>query len=282
MLTIRDFSNYKFRPHAIGNLMSSLPKPLTQNQIETLKGLEDKYVLGTITEKQLETLVDLRSKKNAKPNLSKGAKSYLDKLYKDIFFNRNKNIKGKYIDKGLAVEDDNLSQYSSFKGLFLMKNEDRFENEYFSGEPDAFEDGVLYEFKSSWDYTTFPLFDTEIPNKDYEYQIQCYLDLLNLNKGILVYGLLNTPDDLILKEKYRQCTELGLIDLPDDLENEITRNMTYDDIPIEFKIKEFEITRDEKLIEQIKSVLDLSRDYLNGLHFEILSKQKEELRNYGR
>lgn len=274
MLTIKDFSNYKFRPHAIGNLMKGLPKPLTDLQIQTLNGLQEKYNNGKITTKQLETFVDLNKKKTAKPTLSVGAKTYLEKLYKDIFFNRSKHIKSKYLDKGLAVEDDNINQYNLFKGLFILKNDKRFENDYFTGEPDGIDNGILYEFKSSWDYDTFPLFLDEIPNVDYEYQIQCYLDLLGLDKAYLVYGLLNTPTDLILREKYRQCSELGIIDITDDLDAEITKNMTYDDIPLEFKIKEYEVLRDDKLIEQIKFICDLARDYLNSLHLEIANTTK--------
>jgi len=272
MITIKDFSDYKFRPHAIGKLMSGLPKPLTDLQEATLYNLENKYKLQTITDKQLETLVDLRSKKNAKPILSKGAKTYLQELYKDIFFNRTKNISSKYLQKGIAVEDDNISQYNEYKGLFIIKNTERFENEYFSGEPDAKDYSILYEFKSSWDYDTFPLFAEEIPIKDHEYQVQCYLDLLRLDRAVLVYGLLNTPDDLILKEKYKKSIEIGVIDLPEEIDNEITKNMIYDDIPIEFKIKEFEIYRCPKTISQIKHIIDLSREYLNELHFKLSNK----------
>ena len=32
-----DFSTYRFRPHAIFNLMGGIPKPLTENQAKTLE-----------------------------------------------------------------------------------------------------------------------------------------------------------------------------------------------------------------------------------------------------
>lgn len=266
MLRVHDFSNYKFRPHAIGKIMKGLPKPLTPNQVETLAGLIEKRNKGTLTDAQTITLGDLIKKKNAKPELSDGAKTYLKELYKDTIFGRSKDIQSKYLSKGIAVEDENINQYNEVKGTFLIKNEERIENEFFNGEMDVVED-ILYEFKSSWDYSTFPLFEDDVPNEDYYDQIQCYLDLTGLAKAKLVYGLVDTPDDLILDEKRKVAWNLGFIDgLPEELDGEITRNMTYADIPKEARVKEFEIYKDEKRLELIKTMIKLSRTFLNSLN----------------
>lgn len=268
MLRVHDFSNYKFRPHAIGKLMKGLPKPLTSNQAETLIALEEKYSNQKITEKQLETLVDLRKKQKAKPILSDGAKTYLKTIFKEEVFNRKKEVQNKYLTKGIAVEDDNINMYNEVKGTFLIKNEVRHENDFFTGEMDIEEDDEIMDFKSSWDYSTFPLFEEDVPNEDYEYQLQAYMDLRpNVKKAKLVYGLVDTPDDLIIDEKRRASWKLGFIDgLPEDLDEEITKNMTYADIPKEARIKEFIIYRDEKIITQMKSMIVLAREYLNSLN----------------
>lgn len=269
MLQAHDFSKHKFRPHAIGRIMKGLPKPLTENQKETLAGLKEKQLAGTITDKQIITLGELIKKRDAKPALSDGAKTYLKEVYKDIVFGRSKDIQSKYLSKGIAVEDDNINQYNEVKGTFLIKNEERFENDYFTGEMDIVED-IVFEFKSSWDYSTFPIFEEEVTNEDYVDQTQCYLDLTGLKKAKLVYGLVNTPDDLIIDEKRRVAWKLGYIDgLPEDLDQEITKNMTYDDIPKAARIKEFEIYKDEKRIELIKFMVRLSREYLNSLNITL-------------
>lgn len=268
MLRVHDFSNYKFRPHAIGKIMKGLPKPLTEAQKETLSGLMEKQKSGTITEKQIITLGDLLKKKNAKPVLSDGAKTYLKTIFKEHVFNRNKEIQSKYLSKGISVEDENINQYNEVKGTFFIKNEVRYENEFFSGEMDIEEDGEIIDFKSSWDYSTFPLFEDEVPNEDYEDQLQAYMDLRpHIKKAKLIYGLVDTPDDLIIDEKRRVAWKLGFIDgLPEELDKEITKNMTYSDIPKQARIKEFIIYRDEKRITQIKDMIILARDYLNSLN----------------
>lgn len=268
MLIVHDFSNYKFRPHSLGKLMKGLPKPLTESQKETLLGLIEKQKNGTITEKQIITLGDLLKKKNAKPILSEGAKSYLKSIFKQKVFNRKKEVQNKYLSKGIAVEDDNINQYNEVNGTFLIKNEIRYENDFFSGEVDAEEDDEVFEFKSSWDYETFPILEEDIPNEDYYWQGQGYMDLRpKVKKVKLIYGLVDTPIDLILDEKRRMGWKLGYIDgLPDDLDQEITKNMTYDDIPKEARIKEFIIYRDEKAIEQAKNMVLMAREYLNSLN----------------
>lgn len=268
MLKVRDFSDYKFRPHAIGKIMKGIPKPLTQNQQETLVGLMEKKRLGTITDKQIVTLGDLIKKRDAKPVLSDGAKTYLKTIFKEHVFNRSKEVQSKYLSKGISVEDENINQYNEVKGTFLIKNEVRYENEYFSGEMDIEEDDEIIDFKSSWDYSTFPLFEDEVPNEDYEDQLQAYMDLRpHIKRAKLVYGLVDTPDDLIIDEKRKIAWKLGFIDgIPEELDEEITRNMTYADIPKEARVKEFIIYRDEKRIQQMKEMIVLAREYLNSLN----------------
>ncbi|MEJ5105542.1 hypothetical protein [Chryseobacterium sp. MYb328] len=269
MLKVHDFSNYKFRPHAIGKLMKGLPKPLTPNQVETLTGLMEKRYAGTITDKQIVTLGDLIKKRDAKPELSDGAKTYLNELFKDKVFDRSKEIQSKYLSKGISVEDENINQYNEVNRTFLIKNEKRLDNEFFDGEMDVIED-ILYEFKSSWDYSTFPLFEEDVPNEDYYDQIQCYLDLTGLTKAKLVYGLVDTPDDLILDEKRKMAWKLGFLDgIPEELDEEITKNMTYADIPKQARIKEFEIYKDEKRLELIKIMVKQARVYLNSLNITL-------------
>ena len=269
----KDFRKYKFRPHAIGNLMSSVPKPLTAKQEETLKDLQAKLDSGkNLTPPQYIVYGSLLEKKTAKPKLSPGAITYLKKIFKEITFQRTEELRSKYLDKGIIQEPVSIQMLQEFHGVEYHKNTERFENEYFSGEPDILEHSEVIDIKSSWDYTTFPMFDEELKNSDYYWQIMAYMDLTAKNKGRVIYVLVDTPQELIDSEKYRVSRDLGLVreelsfGLPDDLDFEIERNMTYEDIPQEGRIKEFLVYRNNAEIKLMKDIIDLARDFLVELN----------------
>lgn len=272
----KDFNKHLFRPHAVHVLMGGLPKPLTVRQTETLDALQLKLDSGkTLTGPQYITYGDLLAKKTAKPILSPGAKTYLKTLFKEITFQRTEELKSKYLDKGIIQEPVSIEALSEFHGVDYEKNEERFENEYLSGEPDIISGNEVIDIKSSWDYTTFPMFDEELENKAYYWQIQAYMYLLEKRgvvKGRICYVLTDTPEQLIYEEKKRVSWKLGLIsedlafDLPEDLEFEIERNLTYGDIPQEGRIKEFPIEKNEKDIELMKSMIVMARAYLEELN----------------
>lgn len=268
-----DFSAYKFRPHAIFNLMGGLPKPLTERQIETLAAYQEKLDFGKkLTEKQYEDYGSLLAKKNAKPTLSNGAKNYLKELFKEITFQRTNEIKSMYLDKGLAVEHLSIELFAEVFGVDLYKNQIRYENEYFTGEPDIITFDEVIDIKSSWDFTTFPMMDEEVENQNYFYQLHGYMDILGYDKAKLIYVLVDTPEEIINDHKRKVSWQLGLIneevkyDLPEDLDFEITRNLTYQDIPQEARIKIFEVPRDEAVINLMHHQVELARKFLQELN----------------
>jgi len=275
----KNFSSYLFRPHAIGMLMGGLPKPLTERQAETLTAFQLKIDSGKgLTEKQYIDYGSLLEKKHAKPILSDGAKTYLKKIFKEITFQRTEELKSKYLDKGIIQEPISILALSEFHGVEYVKNDKRYENDFFTGEPDIVEPEEVIDIKSSWDYTTFPMFDDELKNKAYYWQVMAYMCLLGVKKARVIYVLVDTPDQLIDGEKYRISRELGLLSedlqfgLPEDLEFEIERNMKYEDIPQEGRIKEFEVFYNEKEVEQMKDMIILSREFLEKLNRELESR----------
>lgn len=273
-----DFSNYLFRCHSVGNLMVGINNGLTEKQKETLYSLEVKRQEKGLTEKQEKIYGDLLSKKNPVFELSETAKSFLHGIFKEEFFKRNKRLTNKYIEKGLTVEENVISLYTEYNaGLYFEKNKIRFENEFLTGEPDNIQDNKIRDFKSSWDYSTFPLFELKIPNKLYYGQLQGYMDLTGYSKAELIYVLVDTPLTLILDEQRRIAWKSGLIDLPEDLEEEIERNMTYSDIPVKNRIKIFEVEKNEAYINLLHKVIDLSRKYLNSLNDSVSTNVKIKL-----
>ena len=174
--------------------------------------------------------------------LSQTTKSYLQDWYKEQVYGVKKQIKSKYIQKGLALEDTAIEFYSvAMDKDFMIKNLDHFEDDFFTGTPDCFHDGIVYDFKTSWDCFTFPLFDDQ-PDNGYFYQLQVYMHLTGLKKAKLVYTLQDTPDFLTYEEP-----------------------VSYSHVENKYRIKEFDIDYDPEVIETAKAKILECREYLKGM-----------------
>jgi hypothetical protein len=173
--------------------------------------------------------------------LSDTCKTYLEEWVKENIYGVRKNIKSKYLTKGISVEDEAIEYYSEIEKLgFVLKNQDRFEDDFFTGTPDLIVGDTVYDFKSSWDCFTFPLFDTE-PDKSYWMQLQVYMELTGLRKAKLVYTLQNTPDELMFDEP-----------------------MDYSNVPSHLRIKEFSFDYDPEFIELVKQRVVECREHVNN------------------
>lgn len=221
-----NFDNYRFRCSSLGKLMTN-------------------------PQKKTETL-------------SQTTKSYLLEIFNEEIFNKSNEIVSKYLDKGIQVEEDSIQLYERVKGTLVIKNEERKFNDFIIGTPDSV-GSVVRDFKSSWNINTFPMFDTEIPNKQYYWQLQGYMELWNIDHAELIYCLVDTPEMLIEDEKRRTSWKLGMIELPIDLEAEIDNNMRFQTIPEYLRVKVFNVERNKEDIEQLYSRIADCKAYLNGL-----------------
>ena len=170
-----DFSNVKIR-------CSSLGKLLTQPQSKEAKESGD---------------------------LSETAKGHLIEIYLTEKYGRTKELSNKYIEKGLAMEEDSLTLYSRINGEFFKKNDKHFENDFITGTPDNFNTERVIDLKTSWDIFSFYNVLTKKIDSLYETQLQGYMWLLGLKKASLNYCLVNTPENLICDEKRRLYYNLG-------------------------------------------------------------------------
>jgi hypothetical protein len=184
--------------------------------------------------------VSPRSKSEA---LSKTTKSYIQEWLASEIYGVRKQIKSKYLDKGNRVEDAAIDYAADALGwLFAIKNEEYFEDDYFCGTPDVILEDTIIDIKSSWDCFTFPLFEEEIPNKDYFYQLQVYMHLTGKRKAQLCYVLMNTPEDLTFDEP-----------------------IDYTEIDSKYRIKTFDIDYDPEIIDKLQEKVILSRQYIKEL-----------------
>jgi hypothetical protein len=239
------------------------------------------------TEKQGETLRALIAKRDAPPELSDTAKSYLRELY--IFHKYGKETVGgsersKYTMKGTSVEDNSIKLLSRLHNSLYIKNIDTYKNDYICGTPDIVvksDEGFaqkIIDIKSSWDGASL-LSNLGAPlNQHYYYQLQGYMALTGATKAEVCYCLVSMPDEIINGEKKR----IWYIMNPPTEENvdykkaiqKLEDNMTFDEIPEKERIISFKVDRDESVIEKIYERVVQCREWLKDFEKSHLSENE--------
>lgn len=227
---------------------------------DQIKDLEEKYK---------ELLPDIDA-----PNLSQTCITFLQNWVNGYVYQRRIEVVTKYTYKGNKVEDDAITFASGWipeMGL-SSKNEEHFENEYFKGTPDVIGDEYVFDAKSSWSHETFPLYASEIPETDYEWQVLGYMDLTGKTHGMVVFVLMSMPDELLEKEAR---WKLG----PDHSREQyldFARNYQYDDLPAYLRIKEYEISYDPDKIEAVKKRVLQCRHYIENTILPALERNAKK------
>ena len=198
--------------------------------------------------------------------LSKTCKSYLQELAIEEMYGIKKEFSSRYTDKGIEVERTSIDLVQDNCDFgFMYKNEEHFENDYLTGTPDVNTDNILLDVKSSYDATTFPWFEEEIPNKDYYYQLQGYMALCNKRKSVLAYCLVNTPFQIVEDEVRRAHWKEHLIDESEELRADVEARHNFDHIPPEKRIKTFEVRYDKEVVKAIYDRVKECREYYKTL-----------------
>lgn len=257
---MKKIKEFKIRCSAIGNIMTL--NEITERQLETLNGYIAK---DKLTETQERTKAKLIHKRD-NPTLGEGAKTYCKDWLKGQLLGYKKMISSKYLDKGNICEDEAIDFIVNQLGEgFLIKNEDHFSDDYMMGTPDVITNDLIIDVKNSWDASTFPMFEVEIPSKDYYWQLQGYMRLAGRSKSKLIYTLMDTPDHLIAKEARWESIGQGFEEMEVDIYEEFRKNMTYKNVPAELKIKVFDIERNDSDIQKIKTQVERCREYIKTL-----------------
>lgn len=177
--------------------------------------------------------------------ISKTTVTYVHNWIKESIYGVRKEINNKYLNKGITLEDEAIDSAITWLDLpFVLKNEKYFEDDYFCGTPDLILEDEILDIKNSWDCFTFPLFENEIPTKDYFYQLQVYMHLTGKRKARLVYVLLNTPEDLTWEKQN-----------------------DYSSLDKKYRIKTFSIEYDESVIEDLKQRVINIREFIKTIKF---------------
>lgn len=198
--------------------------------------------------------------------LGKTGEGYAEQWIKEQIYKRKYEFTSKYTDKGNINEDQSIDFICNHLEYgMLIKNELHLSNEYMEGTPDIITSGHIIDVKNSWDCFTFPFFSTDVPNMDYYYQGQVYMELTEKDHYKLIYVLSDTPIHLIEREAYYWCKNNGYDDLEESIFEKFVEKMTYRNVPDEMKIKVFEFDRDQKVIDKIKERVIECREHIKSL-----------------
>lgn len=222
-------------------------------------------VISALQKKRIFERID-----KSEGRLSAGGQSYIQDWLREQpeLYGRRKEFTNKYTYKGNEMEDASIEFIEAMLGYdFLFKNEESFQNDWIVGTPDVIQSDHVIDVKNSFDQTTFPLFKSEVPSKDYWWQGQGYMWLTGRNQYKLIYTLMNSPEELIYSAARSYCYA-NYLDLDlylDEVYEKHREMMTYDDVDPSLRIKVFEFDRDDEAIELIKDRVESARRYIDEL-----------------
>lgn len=246
----------KFRASACAPLFTG-EDGLTEKQEEKLSWLVAKDKRTALQEQEM---LDLLEKKNAEPELPKGAKSYIEGLVDQYVYKYEDSIDNKYVRKGLAVEDSddediNKSAIKVANSLFFTeysKSVSYLQKGHFHGHPDIEDkdEQMIVDIKSSWNKKTFPKRPEDGHDSTYEWQGKLYCYMKGWSKFRLCYVLMSTPEELVPDNEHDSLHYVN--DLPLNL------RVTYLDYSLSFE----EIMKIER---REKAAVKYAEEYYNFL-----------------
>lgn len=185
------------------------------------------------------------SNAKAKGELSATCKTWLEEWYA----NDNEQIHSKYFDKGNMVEVECIDLMTNVLELgFAIKNDERLEDDYFTGTCDVQLDDAIVDVKSVWGRKGLHAACDGL-DKDYEWQLRGYMHLYGKPKAILFYGLCDTPEE---------C----------NYGNEVI----YSDMPLNERWVAYNMESDPELVQSIIDKVIKCREYLEEFDLKIKSK----------
>lgn len=184
-------------------------------------------------------------------------KTFIKEWYITQITGKRKVINSKYLRRG--IESENLAIQRVDKDL--IKNEQFFENEYFTGTPDIVTDDTIIDVKCSWDAFTFPFFMKE-PPMNYLTQLQIYMELTGKRKAKLCYCLENGTMEQINQLAWQKAKDEGLDEPSIENWDEADKDLNYDHLPEKLRIKTFEIEYNPEMIESLKESVEFAREYI--------------------
>ena len=195
------------------------------------------------------------------------AKGYIRELYIKNNYGREQIINTKEMRKGIECEEDAITLASKVSNRLMLKNTNRFKNDYLVGTPDVImeSDNLVIDLKTSWDIWTFAKAEL---TKLYEFQLRGYMMLTGAENAELTFALVSTPDLMISDALYRMHFIYPGGDENPQYEKDakqVEKNMTFDDINPKERIKTFYIKRDKSIENAIIERVEEAREFYNTI-----------------
>jgi hypothetical protein len=198
------------------------------------------------------------------PELSQTAKSYCEKWLSEQLYARRKEFTSRQTEKGNAVELAAMDFAAGVLGWgFVVPQDQSAGNDYIVGKCDILRKSVdvVHDIKSSWDCFTFPLYEDQIPDSQYVWQVQGYCALYGVNRATVVYCLMDTPDDIL---HWLAVKEFGPGYIRAQFD-ELKEQHRYSHLPNWLRIREYEFEYDAAAIERVYARVIQCREYINTL-----------------
>jgi len=224
---------------------------------------------GPLPKTYAETLLNLQRKhrpSNVKDKLSTGAITYLNKWVQDFMYQRKNYFTSGPTSKGTRKENKAIELTREYlqDPFFPKKNEWRVVGEYSEGECDI-RYGRTWDAKVAYTHEQMDFISNEAI-RAYEEQVSEYNYLFLTNGGAITRVLCNMPSDMILSKAYSQVKASKGPDFTEDQLNEVidrlTRNHTYDDLPIEMRVHTKTFDCNPNAEEETKQLVLLCREYI--------------------
>ena len=181
---------HKFRASSLGSIMAdptSIDKSLLDDDLLVIAAKKKK------TDEDNALLAQYWDR-----SLSAGAKTVCEDIAKKMIYGFDVEISGKYLEKGLRVEDEAIELVNKVFFTNYEKNTERRSNAWITGECDILIPGQkIIDVKSSWSLDTFPATSNKGKDTGYEWQGRAYMWLWEVPEFEINYCMVNTPDDLI-------------------------------------------------------------------------------------
>lgn len=279
--------DFKIRCSSIGDIMTepkeNSPYKKWTDKVEQLKKAQSDYDGAankeTKTAKKLEQnviqytaeLPELDRHKNDL-HLSKTCIAVIDQWIKEQpeFYGRQKEFTSKYTDKGIECEDAAIDfvaqQYSWGK---TGKNLLRFEqDEHIEGTPDIIRAKSIEDIKCPWWCFTFPIFEKDMPNTDYQWQGNGYMAIVKRPEFGLHYVLMDAPERFIDMQARKEATRLGMEEVEYELFEEVKAKMTYSHLPAKLRLKSYYFSQNIVAELAIRERVEQIRKYIKLLNLE--------------
>ncbi len=189
--------------------------------------------------------------------LSQTAKTFVENWVLEQKFDRKKTFSSKECEKGTICEDASITKFTEYclkykKDWFVKdfweapkKNQEQFGNDFITGTPDIISNNEIIDIKTPWSFWTHPHFDDET-DKRYWWQVQGYMELTGKQRAKIAFVLTDTPDDLL--SPFDDWTA-----------------HKFENIDLKYRVKIYEVARDQEAIEKIKQRVLECREYADFL-----------------